>query len=63
MSLPRWVSLGSRPSGLIHTQDPPRRTMFKKLKQKISEEEQKFQHTLVSTQVPWLPPSPSSDTS
>ena len=37
--------------------------MFKKLKQKISEEEQKLQHALASTQVLWLPPSPSSDTS
>lgn len=33
--------------------------MFKKLKQKVSEEQQQFQQALASTQVLWLPLSPS----
>lgn len=34
--------------------------MFKKLKQKISEEQQQFQQALTSTLVLWPPRSPSS---
>lgn len=34
--------------------------MFKKLKQKVSEEQQQFQQALASTQVLWLLLSPSS---
>lgn len=38
----------------------PRCAMFKKLKQKVSEEQQQFQQALASTQVLWLLLSPSS---
>lgn len=60
-SLPRLGLPGHSPlRSHSHSGPPPtpRCAMFKKLKQKVSEEQQQFQQALASSQVLWLPRSP-----